>query len=260
VHNSETEHRLYCLYSKTTYLFIFLIIMAEEAYEQTLLILRECFVYKIGPRPNAAGYKAQDWDPTKFIWSGRLVIVEKGEVCTIRLEDPNNGEVFASCPVDGTAVEPVLDSSRYFVLKIQDGSGRHAFVGMGFTERTDAFDFNASISDHLRGVQQMKESVKAAATLASQPKVDYSLKSGQTIHVELKGAKATSLPKKSEGSGGAFLPPPPKGRTSKPVTATSQPQQSQQKSDDFFSAFESGATPPAQGNPPPPQNSTDWFL
>lgn len=30
--------------------------MAEE-YEQTLGILKECFVYRIGPRPNAAGYK-----------------------------------------------------------------------------------------------------------------------------------------------------------------------------------------------------------
>lgn len=28
-----------------------------DDYEQTLLILKECFVYRIGPRPNAAGYK-----------------------------------------------------------------------------------------------------------------------------------------------------------------------------------------------------------
>ena len=37
------------------------------------------------------------------------------------------GELFAQCPVDaypGVAVEQVMDSSRYFVLKIQDGSGR----------------------------------------------------------------------------------------------------------------------------------------
>jgi len=231
--------------------------MAED-YEQTLLILRECFVYKIGPRPNAAGYKAQDWDATKFIWSGRLVIIEKGEKCTIRLEDPNSGEMFASCPVDGTAVEPVLDSSRYFVLKIQDGSGRHAFVGMGFTERSDAFDFNAAISDHLRGVQQRKESEKAAAALASQPKIDYSLKSGQTIHVELKGASkgAGSAPKKSDGGGGgAFLPPPPKGRTAKPVANVSAPQQ-QSRADDLFSAF---ASAPTQ-QPPQQKNPNDWFL
>ena len=38
-----------------------------------------------------------------------------------------SGELFAKCPVDdypGIAVEGVLDSSRYFVLKIVDETGR----------------------------------------------------------------------------------------------------------------------------------------
>lgn len=36
------------------------------------------------------------------------------------------GELFGECPVDsypGSAVESVTDSSRYFVLRIQDPSG-----------------------------------------------------------------------------------------------------------------------------------------
>ena len=41
-----------------------------------------------------------------------------------------SGELFAKCPVDdypGLAVEAVLDSSRYFVLKIVDDSGTCVF-------------------------------------------------------------------------------------------------------------------------------------
>jgi hypothetical protein len=41
----------------------------------------------------------------------------------VKLEDPSNGDIFAVCPVSETSVEPVNDSSRYFVLRIEDGSG-----------------------------------------------------------------------------------------------------------------------------------------
>lgn len=34
-----------------------LLVMAEEEIEQTLLIIKQCFVYKIPPRSTAAGHK-----------------------------------------------------------------------------------------------------------------------------------------------------------------------------------------------------------
>jgi len=228
-------------------------------------------VYRIGPRPSAAGYKAQDWDPTKFIWSGRLVIVEKGETCTIKFEDPNTGDVFALCPVDSTSVEPVVDSSRYFVLKIQDGSGRHAFVGMGFTERDDASNFNITVLDFLKQQKQKAEHATAVQKLASGPKIDYSLQG--TIHVELKGAKSVDRPRSQNaggGGGGMLLPPPPKARNAVKQPAQTQQyqqpqqqqQQQQQQSNDFFSSF---SAPPTQQQHQQQQTSSanaglDWFL
>lgn len=53
------------------------------------------------------------------------------------------------------AVEPVIDSSRYYVLKIVDrDSGRHAFVGLGFRQREAASEFCAVLHDHIHYVHK----------------------------------------------------------------------------------------------------------
>ncbi|GBN03548.1 Adaptin ear-binding coat-associated protein 1 [Araneus ventricosus] len=80
-------------------------------------------------------------------------IVSKGKKCFIKLEDKNSGELFAKAPIDkypGIAIEPVTDSSRYFVLRIEDDNGRAAFIGIGFADRGDSFDLNVSLQEHFK--------------------------------------------------------------------------------------------------------------
>ena len=86
--------------------------------------------------------------------------MEIGDRCDIRLEvslykeekgvadrkDSSTGELFAqvSYASPWNQVEPVLDSSRYFVLRVEGDGGKRAYIGMGFAERGDAFDFQVS--------------------------------------------------------------------------------------------------------------------
>lgn len=58
-------------------------------------------------------------------------MVAKGNECIVFLEDKITGELFAKCPIEnypGVAVEAVADSSRYFVLRIQDDNGAVKFI------------------------------------------------------------------------------------------------------------------------------------
>ncbi|XP_065876108.1 uncharacterized protein At1g03900 [Euphorbia lathyris] len=175
----------------------------EESMEHTLLVVREVSVYKIPPRSTSGGYKCGEWLQSDKIWTGRLRVVSCKDRCEIRLEDPNSGDLFAACFVhpgqrEG-AVESVLDSSRYFVLKIEDGRGKHAFIGLGFTERNEAFDFNVALSDHEKYVKRENEKESGETSESDthidiHPAVNLRLKEGETIRINVK-------PKPAGGTG-----------------------------------------------------------
>jgi len=196
-------------------------------YESVLCVKNEVFVYQIPARTSNRGYRAADWKLDEPDWSGRLKVVAKGRDLTVKLEDKNSGELFAQCPVDSyptPVVEQVLDSSRYFVVRIQDGSGRHAFIGLGFADRGDSFDLLVSLQDHFKHVKrddtQKFEAASAsddAQSLTAQPKLDLSFKEGQTIKLNFATKKtgdagaAKPRPKGGALSGAVLLPPPPGG-------------------------------------------------
>jgi len=223
----------------------------EEEYEQILCMIKECFVYKIPPRHAASGYRASEWDVSSFIWSGKLQVVSKGNNCLIKLIDTTTGDLFATCPYTPTSVEPVSDSSRYFVLRIDNGTGKHAFVGMGFTERSEAFDFNAALQDHNKYVKQRKEESTSVQRLEQQPKLDFSLGEGQTFKVNIKTVnKTNSNPTPKPTSIGGFLPPPPTSVTTKKPTT-------QQKSTDPWSDFTDFTS--SSSNTNQSKSNNDWI-
>nr|GEX11952.1 retrovirus-related Pol polyprotein LINE-1 [Tanacetum cinerariifolium] len=163
-----------------------------EPVELILFQVSECYVYLIPPRKTAASHRADEWDINKWAWEGTLKVVSKGEECIIRLEDKTTGELYARAFLrDGEPhpVEPVIDSSRYFVLRVEEnisGRLRHAFIGIGFRERPQAYDFQAALHDHMKYLNKKKTAEEMEQQYQKTSSVDYSLKDGETIVLQLK--------------------------------------------------------------------------
>lgn len=198
-------------------------------YESVLVVKPEVFVYKIPPRASNRGYRAADWNLGEPTWTGRMRLVAKGTTCVLKLEDKTSGALFANCPVDtypGVAIEAVSDSSRYFVIRVQDDNGRSAFLGLGFGDRSDSFDLNVALQDHFKWVKN-QEIIEKEKTEPKQ-ELDLSFKEGETIKINMRitkkdGSEGTSrTAAKSKGAGG-ILPPPPGGvgKIAPPPTAVS---------------------------------------
>ncbi|EEQ88940.1 uncharacterized protein BDCG_04060 [Blastomyces dermatitidis ER-3] len=161
----------------------------------------------------------------------------------IVLEDPSTGNLFAAAPyTDPGAVEHAIDSSRFFAIRVMN-DGRKAILGIGFEDRSEAFDFGVTLQEARKvlGFAQGGQTGtgRAAATTtaktgrvlpgsgpqqkpapgspAQQPPRDYSLKPGQTISINIGGKKPNTADKlvspamaaQEEQTALFSLPPPP---------------------------------------------------
>ncbi|CAM9691087.1 unnamed protein product, partial [Discosporangium mesarthrocarpum] len=149
---------------------------------------------------------------TKQMWTGRLRVVQRGMEAAVMLIDRRDGKLFAMCQVEKGAVERVPDSSRYFVIKIKNAQGRHAFVGLAFNDRNEAFDFNVALQEFNKDVERGSMLEKQQKEEDTGPEKDFSLKQGEKIKIAI-GGKTSTRPKKSglggTGSSGFTLAPPP---------------------------------------------------
>lgn len=221
--------------------------------EQRLLKIDQCFVYRIPPMRSADGHRADDWNLASPLATCSLVVARRDDDLCINImaERPKPGApagatetyLFAQSNISVDLSNPshtiehwvnlVVDSSRYFAVRIKDSkSGREAFIGVGFRERTDATNFRMSIEDYInslkreekaallqkqfeqssRGYSSSGENGDANFEKTSIPKSNLSLKEGEKLHINMKSSRANpnrSLPKSKNGMVGLKKPPPP---------------------------------------------------
>ena len=211
--------------------------LPPDAIQRVLFLAGKTHVYAVPPLASAKGYNASAWTgaPQNPIFTARCRIVETAHGDTLKadvvLEDPSTGELFAAAPyTDEGAVEPVLDSSRFFALRVKDPEGRKAVLGVGFEDRSEAFDFGVALQEVRKAVLGIP--VAKPVQKAGEER-DLSLKEGETIRVnlgnskfkrqaarkaeeetgpgDLSGFSLAPPPSGASAGGGGMIPPPPAG-------------------------------------------------
>lgn len=205
-----------------------------EVVERVRTTIRHSHVFKLPTRQTGSiGWRGADWK--EKVWHGTVKVVDRNNITAVLLigndgeksrsgGDGNNngrskGTIFAVCPiVDGVnAVERCVDSSRYFVLRIENQSGRHMFIGLAFNERNDAFDFNTALQDAKKDRDFMnaaangnggeglgQDGAAGDGSPGLHPSKDYSLKEGEKITVNIPKAPFASVGTNSEKGTLAF--------------------------------------------------------
>mmetsp|Transcript_6080 Transcript_6080/g.7726 ORF Transcript_6080/g.7726 Transcript_6080/m.7726 type:complete len:292 (-) Transcript_6080:100-975(-) len=173
----------------------------QSVIERLRCTIKHAHVFKLPTRQAASvGWRGADWK--EKVWQGTVKVVDRNDLTAVLLVEKGNKDengkgddgIFAVCPIKEGAVERCTDSSRYFVLRIENQTGRHMFIGVAFNERNDAFDFNTALEDARREREfelkmDQNDNNENANFFSPGPTTDYSLKDGQKIHVAIPNSK-----------------------------------------------------------------------
>lgn len=150
----------------------------------------------------------------------------------------------------------------------------HAFIGIGFQDRDEAFEFQNALRTHDKYAQRQAEIEKQNAEWAANHQ-DLSLKTGQTIQVNLKADSSRAQAKReprttgglafnfadpssvAPGAGGGFFAPPPAATTSAASAAPAASAPSSQS--DWFSSLPATPSAPAASSANNNANNFDFF-
>lgn len=145
---------------------------------EDLLTIRRSFAYNVPSRDGHLSYYCEAWGLDAPIFTGELHVLAKQNFLHLRLV--LDGSTFADsiwldCSAVGKPVplesfiEGARDSSRYFVIRVGDAGlkpKRVVPIGVGFRERSQAFDLMAAIRDRINLVQRQGGAEDDMASLA----------------------------------------------------------------------------------------------
>ncbi|KAK4544911.1 hypothetical protein LTR36_003816 [Oleoguttula mirabilis] len=219
---------------------------SDSAFQRVLFVTNNVHVYGIPPITSTKGFSAGSWtSPTQptaqQIFTARLRVLETTVDSNVKvdivLEDSSTGDLFAAAPYTSEAVvQQANDSSRFFAVRVQGEGGMKATLGIGFEDRSPAFDFSIGLGEARKvlGMEpntggQPGRGAHGSGITEEESKTDFSLKKGEQIHIQVgqKGRRAASPNTAARSDDGVALfsiaPPPPAGKAQSGLPSIAPP-------------------------------------
>jgi hypothetical protein len=135
-------------------------------------------VYRVPPLTTVSGYRANDWNLATPLQTCGFQVERRDNDLYLLFTVENHTKLFALSKVrtghsgisdsgsggsgsestnteQRSSIESVVDSSRYFVTKIQDPqTGKEAMLGFGFRDREVAIDLMGNLQQFQRSIQR----------------------------------------------------------------------------------------------------------
>ena len=161
----------------------------QPQYEYTLLQKQNIKMFKIPPASSPGGHLLASWKET--VWTGNVRVIGVGEKCIARFVNFDGSEYAKAVIADNfrDSVQKTVDSSRGYAIKLTSDDGRSMWVGLGFHDRNDGFDFFAAFEDFQKKREMERNPHLFKAT--QHRHIDYSLQPGQLIHLNIGGEYGT---------------------------------------------------------------------
>jgi hypothetical protein len=184
-----------------------------EETTRTLTKIPQCFTFRVPPR-GPQGYSAKLLKENPM-GNYALEIISKGKEAVIMLKKPD-GSVYCMSPIKPNGAEcyeKSFDSSRYFVLRLEDPrTGKTGSIGMGFNKRDQALEFKVTVQDFLERVK--REETNNASVETHQDTGEFKLEGTMKIKIKVPSGKKKKKKdkkdkKKSSGGGISLSAPPP---------------------------------------------------
>ena len=174
--------------------------------KQTLLSIEEVFVYKIPPLRAHGGHRAEDWDLANPLQTCGFQVERRNNDLYLIFTTQQHTKIFALAKYipHTNSVEPVVDSSRYFVTQLvqndtttptagtaapnsppsspKQQSKRTVWIGFGFRNRDSAVDLLGVLQQFSKSIDREIEA-KKKVDLAQQHLSQTRLHDGDKIHI-----------------------------------------------------------------------------